>query len=151
MKFLIAGTMFFMAIAAHAQQTDSLYTNRNATTARLFSSVGGAAAGAVVGGFIGYNAFSRDCGCDDPGLDNLIYGGLAGIAVGAALGAALPDMQSACDFKTRFTRSLVGSAIASSAAFLLSGVRTSATIVVVPVASVGGSLGALGRCWKSKR
>jgi hypothetical protein len=151
MKTLALALMLAAVPAAHAQARDSIYTNRNAGAVRLFSAVGGAAVGTFVGGFLGYNALPRDCGCDDPGLDHLIYGAFAGIAVGSALSASFPDLQSVCDFKTRFRKSIIGSSVGSLAGFLLSGKRSASALFVVPVSGIGGSLATLGKCWKSSR
>jgi hypothetical protein len=131
--------------AMPASQSDD-----NTTTIRLATSVGGLLAGVVAGGFAGYNLLPHTCECDDPGLDQLIYGAVVGGAVGAAFGAAYPSLGSVCTFEQRFKRSIVGAGAGALLALVATVGSSSgeAIIFVAPVASVGGALGALGRCWK---
>ena len=98
---------------------------------------------------IGYRVLPHDCNCDDPGLDALIYGGLAGMTIGAAFGAALPNLGSVCSFETRLGRSLLGAALFAGAAYAVAG-NGESVVMAVPVGAVGGSLAMLGRCWKSQ-
>jgi hypothetical protein len=154
-----------LAQAAHAQRIDyrsragvsrpapsiaASQSDDNTTTIRLASSVGGLLAGVVAGGFAGYNLLPHTCECDDPGLDQLIYGAVVGGAVGAAFGAAYPSLGSVCTFEQRFKRSIVGAGAGALLALVATVGSSSgdAIIFVAPVASVGGALGALGRCWK---
>lgn len=136
-------------VGVRARADTMIGPRRNAGATRLFGSVGGSLLGLVAGAYIGSQLPAHDCGCDDPGLDELIYGGLAGITLGAALGAAAPDLRSVCSFKTRVGRSLIGSTLFAVGAFVISGVRDEAILIAVPAGAVGGSLAALGRCWKS--
>jgi hypothetical protein len=107
--------------------------------------------GFVVGGTVGYRVLSHDCGgCDDPGLDAFIYGTLVGVPVGAALGAAAPQLGSVCSFGERTGRALLG-AVAGGAVGLVAGAMTEgAVLITFPVLSIGGALGSLGRCWKAE-
>lgn len=131
-------------------KSDSVVSSSSSTTAsRVLLSVGGAAIGTFAGGYIGYHVLSHDCGgCDDPGLEAIILGAFAGMTVGAALGAAGPG-DSVCSFDRRFARSLAGAGIAAGGAFFVAGINGS--IITVPAGAIGGSLAALGRCWKSRR
>ena len=117
---------------------------------RLFASVGGLALGMVAGGVIGYRILPHCGGCEDPGLEQLVYGALAGGAIGAAFGASLPDLDSVCTFQQRVTRSLIGAGGAAAGAVILSGGLNEIHLLAVPAVSVAGALGALGRCWKSR-
>jgi hypothetical protein len=124
---------------------------RNAWLIRLLTAAGGTAVGFVVGGTVGYQVGSHDCGgCDDPGLDAFIYGALVGIPVGAALGAAAPRLGSVCPFSERAGRALLG-AFAGGAVGLVAGFATEgAGGITIPVFSIAGALGSLGRCWKAE-
>jgi hypothetical protein len=115
--------------------------------ARLAASVGGLVAGMFVGGTAGYRMLPHCDGCEDPGLDQMIYGAFVGGAIGAALGAAAPTLRSSCSFDERFARSIVGAGAGMAGAFLLGG-RSGTSLIIVPVSSVAGALGSLGRCWK---
>ncbi len=114
---------------------------------RVFSSAGGAVAGLIGGVLIASQFPAHDCGCDDPGLAEAIYGGLAGVTLGAALGASAPGLHSVCSFGGRFGRSLLGGGLGTVAG-MFAGI-SSGNIVLVPVGAAAGSLAALGRCWKS--
>ena len=117
---------------------------------RVLSTVGGVFFGAIAGGYLGYNVLPHNCACDDPGLDELVSGALVGMTIGAAIGAAVPDLGSACSFDKRLMRSLAGAALAAGAAyFVAGGSRNEGTVLAVPAGAIGGSLAALGRCWKS--
>ena len=135
----------FITPTVHA---DPGTTSRNAGATRLGASAGGLLAGAIVGGFVGYNVLPHTCNCDDPGLDQIIYGALAGGALGAAFGAAYPRLQSKCTLQERFRRSLIGAGIGAAAGLLLSG-RSEAILMLGPAGSVGGALVGLGHCWNS--
>jgi hypothetical protein len=119
---------------------------------RLVTSVAGMAAGFFVGGVVGYALLPHDCGgCDDPGLDAIIYGAFVGIPVGAALGAAAPNLGSVCSFSERIGRTLLGAGAGGAVGFLVGMVSTEGAILItVPIFSVGGALGSLGRCWKAE-
>jgi hypothetical protein len=123
----------------------------NTPAARLLTAVSGALAGIVVGGTAGYRLLPHhDCGCDDPGLDELVYGALVGSSIGAALGAAAPGLGSVCFFRERIGRTLLGAGAAGTFGFIVGGglSKSGASLITVPIFSVGGALGSLGRCWK---
>jgi hypothetical protein len=129
--------------------TAAVATKKNVGAIRFGSAVGGALLGAITGAYLGYNILPHDCGCDDPGLDALIWGGLGGITVGAAFGAAAANLGSQCDFGTRLKRTLLGAGLSGVAAyFVAGGSANEGTVIAVPAAAIGGSLAALGRCWK---
>jgi hypothetical protein len=115
--------------------------------ARLAASVGGLVGGMFLGGAAGYRVLPHCNGCEDPGLDAMIYGAFVGGAIGAALGAAGPTLRSSCSFDERFARTIVGAGAGMAGAFLLGG-RSGTSLIIVPVSSVAGALGSLGRCWK---
>ena len=133
-------------------RTDSTISPRiNNGHHRFFGALGGSVLGAIGGGLLGYQILPHDCGCDDPGLDALIYGALAGSAIGASFGAAAPDLRSVCSFDRRFKRSLIGYSIAAGVSYVLAGgAGSEGTIIAVPLGAIGGSLAALGECWKSR-
>jgi hypothetical protein len=123
----------------------------NAGAIRLLSSVGGAAVGILVGGVLGYHLIPHCTGCEDPGLEAIVYGSFIGSAIGAAFGASGPNFRSVCDRSTRFRRSLIGASAGAAAMFILGGglSQHEASLILTPVGSIGGSLVGLGPCWKS--
>lgn len=125
--------------------------SRNAPAIRLATAVGGTLLGIVVGATAGYQLFPHDCNCDDPGLDQLVYGGLVGSSFGAALGAAIPRLGSVCSLNQRIGRTLAGATAGGVLAFLVAGglFQSGSTLIAIPVLSVAGALGSLGRCWKT--
>jgi len=122
---------------------------------RLASSSGGFMFGLLLGGFTGYEMVSQNCDhCRNPTGDALVVGGTIGGALGAALGAAFLDLQSVCTFDKRLMRTLLGSGIGASALFIAAGGldnRRGRSAFFVPIGAIGGSLGTLGKCWKSRR
>jgi hypothetical protein len=156
---LLASGLLIISTPVSAQRNDpvgpragadtAMRPHRNPGGARLFTSVSGVVVGAVAGAVIGYRVLPHECGCDDPGLDAIVYGGLAGMTIGAALGAAAPNLGSVCSFETRLGRSLLGAVLFAGAAYVASG-EGEAILMAIPVGAVGGSLAALGRCWKSQ-
>jgi hypothetical protein len=121
---------------------------------RLASSSGGFMFGLLLGGFTGYEMVSQNCDhCRNPTGDALVVGGTIGGALGAALGAAFLDLKSVCTFDRRLMRTLVGSAIGAGSLFVAAGGlenRRGRSAFFVPIGAIGGSLGTLGRCWKSR-
>jgi hypothetical protein len=89
---------------------DTATPPRGRVTQRLTASAAGAVIGLFAGGYIGSQS-AGNCGCDDPGLVETIYGGLAGVTLGAALGASALELRSVCSFGTRLGRSLLGAAL----------------------------------------
>jgi hypothetical protein len=137
-------------IALRQLIADSARTNQNAGPRRAGSAILGGLIGIIAGAFVGAHVPAHDCQCDDPGLDEFVFGAFAGSIAGAALGASLPDLGSVCAFDERFTRSLLGAAVTATAAYFVSGGRRSGgPLIAVPVGAVGGSLAGFGRCWKS--
>ena len=124
---------------------------KHARPIRLLTAAAGTFVGFFVGATVGYQVLSHDCGgCDDPGLDALIYGALVGMPVGAALGAAAPRLGSVCAFRERTGRALLG-AFGGGAVGLVAGFATEgAGIITIPVFSIAGALGSLGRCCKAE-
>jgi len=122
---------------------------------RLASSSGGFMFGLLLGGFAGYEMVSQSCDhCRNPTGDALVIGGTIGGALGAALGAAFLDLKSVCTFDKRLMRTLIGSGVGASALFIAAGGldhRRGRSAFFVPIGAIGGSLGTLGRCWKSRR
>jgi hypothetical protein len=120
--------------------------------ARAFTAGLGWIGGAIVGAYVWYQIRPHDCSCDDPGLEQIIEGGFGGGALGAAFGAAAPELDSRCSFKTRIARGLLGS-LAGTAIGLLAGSdggnsveRYNAAAIAVPVLSVSGATLAVWRC-----
>ena len=129
-------------------RSQGVASDNNAGAIRLVSSVGAAGLGIVAGGFLGYHLLPHCNGCEDPGLDAIVYGSFVGAALGAAFGAARPNLRSVCQFKTRLQRTLIGAGAGAGGVFLLSGLNET-SLFLVPVGAIGGSLAGLGRCWKS--
>ena len=125
--------------------------NSNAGAIRLASSVGAAGVGVIAGAFLGYHMLPHCTGCEDPGLEAIIYGSFVGATIGAALGAAGPNLGSVCRFRTRIRRTLLGAGAGAGAMFILGGglSQSETSVFLVPVGAIGGSLASLGRCWKS--
>ena len=121
---------------------------------RLASSSGGFMFGLLLGGFAGYEIVSQRCDhCRNPTGDALVIGGTIGGALGAALGAAFLDLKSVCTFEGRLLRTLLGSGIGAGTLFVAAGGldnRRGRSAFFVPIGAIGGSLGTLGRCWKSR-
>jgi hypothetical protein len=128
----------------------SIPGNNNAGAARLGGAVGGLLIGTVVGGYAGYQVLPHCGGCEDPGLDQMVYGAFIGGAAGAAIGAALPRLGSSCSREKRLQRTTLGAAAGGLLGFLLGGGLdlSENSLILVPAGSVAGALGALGRCWK---
>jgi hypothetical protein len=131
-------------------RTDTVIApKRNVGGIRFAGALGGAFVGAIGGAYLGYNILPRDCACDDPGLDALIWGGLGGITIGAAFGAAAANLGSQCDFGASLKRTLLGAGAGGIAAyFVAGGASNEGTVIAVPAAAIGGSLAALGKCWR---
>jgi hypothetical protein len=121
---------------------------------RLASSSGGFMFGLLLGGFAGYEIVSQNCDhCRNPTGDALVIGGTIGGSIGAALGAAFLDLKSVCTFYKRLIRTLIGSGVGASTLFIAAGGlqhRRGRSAFFVPIGAIGGSLGTLGRCWKSR-
>jgi hypothetical protein len=102
--------------------------------------------GAIAGGYAGYHILPHhDCGCDDPGLTEFVYGAFAGGAFGAGWGAAAPVLSSECSSGTRVGRSLLGSA-AGTAIGLLAFRPSGTQLVAVPLLSISGAVLAQRSC-----
>jgi len=121
---------------------------------RLASSSGGFMFGLLLGGFTGYEMVSQHCDhCRNPTGDALVVGGTIGGALGAALGAAFLDLKSVCTFDKRLMRTLLGAGVGAGTLFVAAGGlehRRGRSAFFVPIGAIGGSLGTLGRCWKSR-
>jgi len=146
--FLFAGSIEAQ-VGPRARPDSMIGRNPNAATVRLFGSLGGATLGMLGGAVAGYNLLPHTPNGDDPGLRELVYGGLVGSAVGAAIGASAANLRSVCRFSTRFKRSIAGAGIAATLGFIFVGGANESSIIAVPASAMGGSLAALGRCWKS--
>ena len=121
---------------------------------RLATSSGGFVWGAVIGGYIGYESLANDCTkCASRQTNSIIGGASIGGAVGAAVGAAFLSLSSQCSFNHRLVRSLIGAGVGASSFFVASGGldHSGHSAFFVPVGAVGGALGTLGHCWKSRR
>jgi hypothetical protein len=150
----------FTAISAstlEAQRVNNVGVSASADTAtpprgrvaqRLTASAAGAVIGLFAGGYIGSQS-AGNCGCDDPGLVETIYGGLAGVTLGAALGASALELRSVCSFGTRFGRSLLGAALGTVGGLFI-GLGGGQVLVTVPVGAAAGSIATLGQCWNSR-
>src|SRR5678815_2167594 len=156
MRFALVTLTLISASTVEAQRVDNVGLKTRADTAtrtnvrvaeRVFASAGGAVLGLMGGVLIASQFPAHDCGCDDPGLAEAIYGGLAGVTLGAALGASAPQLRSVCSFGSRFGRSLLGAGVGTVAGVFV-GV-SAGNIFVIPVGAAAGSVAALGRCWKS--
>ena len=122
---------------------------------RLASSSGGFLFGALLGGFAGHEIRQENCkgACQTRIGDSLLTGAAIGGTLGAALGAAFLDLRSACPFRHRLLRTLVGSTVGASALYVAAGgreKRRGTSAFFVPIGAVGGSLASLSGCWKSR-
>lgn len=135
-------------IMTHLTQGVHLNAQRNplpSVALRTASAAVGWVAGAVAGGFVGYRVLPHSaCSCDDPGLSEALTGAVVFGAVGAALGAAAPLLESSCSFNTRVGRSLIGSVVGTGLGFLAQ--SQSAQAVAIPVLSISGASLAEWRC-----
>ena len=119
---------------------------------RLATSTGGFVFGMVLGGYSGSQLLGKDYDSDKPQVDALVIGGAIGGAIGAGVGAAFLDLSSNCTFEKRLLRSLVGAGIGTGAVFAASGGldRGGHSVFYVPLGAIAGSLGTMGRCWRSR-
>ena len=132
---------------------DPLFMKPPVRAIRLGASSGGFMFGILVGGYAGSKLLYQDCdNCKKPKMDALVVGGSIGGALGAAIGAAFLELGSVCTLDRRLMRSLVGAGVGGATMFVAGGGvhRGGRTAFLVPVGAVSGSLGALGRCWKSR-
>ena len=109
----------------------------------LVGSIAGLFAGALVGAGVGP---LEDCGCDDPGLNEVVTGAVIGSALGAALLAAAPRGPAACGYGARFFRGLLGSALGVAVGLRAEG---NTSLVTVPLGALAGAaLGAESCTWQ---
>lgn len=146
--FLFAGSIEAQ-VGPRARPDTMIGRNPHAAPVRLFGSLGGSFVGFFGGAYAGYNLLPHTPNGDDPGLRELVQGALVGATVGAAIGASAPNLRSICKFSTRFKRSIIGAGIAATVGFIFVGGANESSIIAVPASAMGGSLAALGRCWKS--
>lgn len=118
---------------------------RGAVAVRGVAATLGWVPGAYAGGYIAYNTFRHGpCGCDDPGLAETLVGVIVGGAVGSALAAAIPKLNSPCSFAQRFGRSLLGSAIGTFVGMIP--ITQGSRVATVPFFSIVGATFAEYRC-----
>ena len=84
------------------------------------------------------------CGCDDPGLKQVLQGIVIGGAFGAGFGAAVPRMKSRCAFGNRFGLGLLGSAIGTGVGMIR--FTDGSRIITVPLFSIIGAAIAESPC-----
>jgi hypothetical protein len=111
--------------------------------------------GMLLGGFAGHELKGEDCdrNCREFKAEGLLAGAAIGGVIGGALGAAFLNLRSVCSFDRRLLRTLAGSAVGASAVFAASGgleKRKGHSAFFIPIGSIGGALGTLGPCWKSR-
>jgi hypothetical protein len=169
---LVLLAAFFLAVPAPVMaQSDSLLTSILIDTTRagplqpaamqkspvrsirLASSSGGFIFGMVIGGFLGSQLLQQDHENNkNAQIDALMIGGAIGGAAGAAFGTAFLDLSSVCSFGGRFARTVIGASAGGATLFFASGglKRGGRSAFFVPIGAVAGSLGSLGRCWKSR-
>jgi hypothetical protein len=116
------------------------------TALRFVASAVGSGAGMIAGAYAGAS-MAGPCGCDDPGLEQVLLGGLGGMIAGASIGAAAPSMSSTCSFGKRLALTAIGS-LAGSVAGIASeqAVHSGAILIVLPAATAGGAVMMLGAC-----
>lgn len=94
--------------------------------------------GAFIGGIVAVNALPhRPCGCDDPGLKEFLEGFVVGGTLGAAIGAAAPNLGSNCSFAHRFGRGLIGAALGTGVGMIP--ITEGSKAISVPILSVTGA------------
>jgi hypothetical protein len=122
-------------------------TRRKVFLPRAVAGLAGWLVGAVTGAYVASALPHHNCQCDDPGLEEVLYGILIGSVIGTAAGSAAPTVSARCQYGTRFGRALLGSA----AGTLLGGVATLPTVapaalVVIPISAASGAALAIGNC-----
>lgn len=107
---------------------------------RIALGSGGVVLGALGGGLLGYATIPHsDCTCDDPGLREFVIGASVGIAVGAALAAAIPKQRGGqCSYAKRALYGLLGAATVGSLGWLA---PVDQRVIFIPLGSaVGGGV-----------
>src|SRR5690606_36001164 len=104
---------------------------------RIALASGGVIVGGLGGGLLGYQIIPHsDCNCDDPGSREFAIGAMAGLAVGAALSAAIPAQRSECSYGKRALYGFFG-AVAVGALGLLP--PRDQRVVFIPLGAAVGS------------
>jgi hypothetical protein len=111
---------------------------------RAFTGVLGWIGGAAVGGYVGSQIEPSYCGCDDPGLREVMIGFVFGGAIGAGIGAGAPKLQSQCTFAQRVGLGILGSAAGTVIGMI--SLTHSSRAIIVPIYSVTGATLAQWRC-----
>jgi hypothetical protein len=116
------------------------------TTTRFVAATMISGAAMVAGAYAGAS-MEGPCGCDDPGLEGALLGGLGGMLAGASIGAATPPLGSRCSFGERLGRSVVGSLLGGVAGIAsINVVHNGAILIVMPALTAGGAVMMLGNC-----
>ena len=138
----------------YSDTTRALPGRRPIGSIRLASAAGGFMFGMLLGGYTGHELEAQDCsiGCRERTTDALLKGAAIGGALGAALGAAFLDLRSVCTFDKRIVRTLAGAGAGAAASFYAAGGlgKRGRSAFFIPLGAVGGALGSIGRCWKSR-
>lgn len=103
--------------------------------------------GVVAGAYVASALPQHDCQCDDPGLDQALYGALIGSVVVSAAGAAHLSIRHSCSYVARFGRGLIGSLAGTVIAVAATvPVFSPAAVVALPVGASAGAAFAIGDC-----
>ncbi|AHG89029.1 hypothetical protein J421_1492 [Gemmatirosa kalamazoonensis] len=115
-----------------------------AAVLRTGGAILGWAGGAYTGAYVGYG-FRKHTGGDFEGFGEALLGAMAGGVVGAAAGAALPELGSRCETGRRFGRAIGGAALGGAAGLVGLGFGGWPALLTVPIGSVvGATAGAHG-------
>ncbi len=104
---------------------------------RIALASGGVILGGLGGGLLGYGVIPHSrCHCDDPGLREFVIGATAGLAVGAALAAAIPTQRSECSYGKRVLYGFAGAVAVGALGLLPPGDQR---VVFVPLGAAVGA------------
>jgi hypothetical protein len=137
---LVASVVWSAPIAAQSQPDTAANDTapvHNVFIARTAMSLLGWFPGAFAGGYIGSVVPHGPCGCDDPGLKEVLTGIAVGGAFGSALAAAAPKLNSRCSFAERFGLGLLGSAVGLGIGMIR--ITDGSVALTVPVFSIAGA------------
>jgi hypothetical protein len=94
----------------HATDADAKPLRYMQLPLRVALGVVGSAVGVAAGATAGVALPHADCSCDDPGLENAIYGAAIGSVVMSALLSAAPSLGNNCSFGKRLAAGVLGGA-----------------------------------------
>ncbi len=134
---------------ATVPRTDTPMTMSQQLPVRALIGVGSAFAGAFAGAYTGAILPRSPCGCDDPGLQEAVFGAMVGSVIVPAILAAMPEMDSTCSFAKRagfgLAGSVVGAALGGVAGAMADGNGPGVVVGYIGGSGLGAALGS-GLC-----